>query len=637
MKRALFGLCLLVGCGAPPDPDPQLSLTIQAAPDVLESENWTTPSAVLRAFLLEDGVPRRVAPTRWIAIDPSLGSVDEEGRFIAGGARGGVARVAAELDHEGEVLRAETEIAIRVRRDVVITPGLSPAIVSAFEAATPVDDPLSAPFIRYPLDGARVPNDLAPPSIQWDDEWDGAGRDVIRVTLESPYARVHAYLDGAQIDGAWTVDDASWALIAEASRGETVEVEVARLGDGTYAPSTRVRFEMGSRALTLSMLAWELSIDPQRSRLVELDPSSSAGSEVVDLGAAECTGCHAVAIDDDRLAATVDRLFTGIYDVASGEELARITPPLDGVAFQPGGSLLIGSRASDGASALFAFDRASGEPVAMDALPSDAGFAAWSPDGASLAFVRGGSDAAEGSSGPTSIAIAAHQGDAFGEPRTVHEGSALSDAPEGGETDSHPSFSPDGVWIAFAHGTSSHAALEGSTPASSALYLVPAAGGEPVRLEAAMGAEGDSLAFWPVFAPRMTIEEDGTRLYWLAFYSRMPYGNPIAGTRGSSHRQLWVAAIDPARADGGDPSFPPFRVAAQRIDRDQLGAAWRARSCVAEEGACRVDSQCCSGACIDGACGPPLACRPLGASCDDGSPCCGELVCESSQCAEVVE
>ena len=30
-----------------------------------------------------------------------------------------------------------------------------------------------------------MPNDLAPPSIQWDDEWDGAGRDVIRVTLES--------------------------------------------------------------------------------------------------------------------------------------------------------------------------------------------------------------------------------------------------------------------------------------------------------------------------------------------------------------------------------------------------------------------------------------------------------------------
>ena len=634
MKRTIFGLCLLMGCGAPPDPEPERSLTIAAAPDVLESENGTTPSAVLRAFLLEDGVPRRVFPTRWIAIDPRLGRVDAEGRFIAVGARGGVARVAAELDHEGEVLRAETEIAIRVRRDVVVTPGLSPAIVSAFEAATPVADPLRAPFVRYPLDGARVPNDLAAPAIQWDDDWDGAGRDSIRVTLESPYARVHAYLDGAQIDAAWTVDGVSWDLIAESSGGEAIEVEVARLGDGTYAPSARVRFEMSARALTLSMLAWELSIDPQRSRLVELDPSSSAESELVDLGAAECTGCHAVAIDDDRLAATVDRLFTGIYDVASSAEVARITPPLDGVAFQPGGSLLIGSRTVDGASALFAFDRASGDPVAME-LPVGAAFAAWSADGASLAFVQGGSDGAEGTRGPTSIAIAALQGGALGEPRVVHEGRALSDAPEGGETDSHPSFSPDGGWIAFAHGTSSHAALEGETPASSALYLVAAAGGDPVRLDAAMGAEGDSLAFWPVFAPRMTVEEDGTRLYWLAFYSRMPYGNPIAGTRGSGHRQLWVAAIDPAR--DGDPSFPPFRVGAQRIDRDQLGAAWRLQSCVAEEGACRVDSQCCSGACTEGVCAPSLACRPLGASCGAESPCCGELLCESGQCAEVVE
>src|SRR5690606_30570455 len=46
---------LLAACAEdPPLPMPELALTIHAAPDALESENGTTPSAVLRAFLLED-------------------------------------------------------------------------------------------------------------------------------------------------------------------------------------------------------------------------------------------------------------------------------------------------------------------------------------------------------------------------------------------------------------------------------------------------------------------------------------------------------------------------------------------------------------------------------------------------------
>ncbi len=632
MKRSILLAALLCACGGTP-PTPERSLTLAAAPDALLSENGTHPSAVLRAFLVEDDVPTRVEPTRWVLVTPGLGAIDDEGRFVASGARGGVVRVAAELELDGETLRAETALTVRVRRDVVASPGLSPSIVASFESATPVDDPRAAPFLRYPLDGARVPNDLAPPSIQWDDDWDSSGQqDPIRVTLRSPYAEVHGYLDGSQIEGEWSVDAASWSLLARSSGGETIEIEAARLGRDTVAPGNRVSIQMSERALGLAMIAWELSIDPQRSRLVDLDLASSDAGTVMDLGATECAGCHSVALEGDRFAATIDRLYTGLFD-ADGELVAAIEPPLDAVAFQPGGALLIGSREVEGASALFAFDRASGE--AMDvALPTDAGFAAWSPDGSALAYVIGGSDAATGTRGPTSIARAEWDGSALGAPATLHEGSELSAMPEGGETDSHPTFSPDGALLAFAHGTSSHAIADGSTPASSALYVLR--DGEAVRLERAMGPEGDGLAFWPVFAPRATIEGDGTRTYWLAFYSRMPYGNERAGTRGSPRRQLWVAAIDPAITEG-DPSFAPFRVASQRVDRDQLAGAWRALSCGGESASCRVDSQCCSGVCEEGACGPALECRPLGASCDEASPCCESLTCEAGQCSEDVE
>lgn len=626
---------LLAACGAPAD-EPELTLTIAAAPDALLSDNGTRPSAVLRAFLVQGDVPTRVAPTRWILVDPGLGAIDEEGRFVASGARGGVARVAAELDVEGgETLRAETSVTVRVRRDVVASPGLSPSIVSSFASATPVNDPRRAPFLRHPIDGARVPNDIAAPSIQWEDGWDSAGRqDPLRVTLRSPFAEVHAYLDGTRVEGEWTADEASWALLARSTRGGSIEIEVARLGDGTVAPGNRATIWMSEHALSLAMVAWELSIDPQRSRLVDLDPTSGLAGTVMDLGASECTGCHGVAIDDDGLAATIDRRYTGLFD-ASGAAVATIEPPLDAVAFQPGGSLLVGSRSVDGASALFAFERASGAPASLTGLPTAAGFPAWSPGGAVLAYVDGGSDGVNGTRGPTSIASVAWDGSAFGAPVVLHDGRDLADMPEGGETDSHPTFSPDGALLAFAHGTSSHAAPDGGEPARSALYLLSASGGEPVRLEAAMGPEGDGLAFWPVFAPRATIERDGTRHYWLAFYSRMPYGNERAGTRGGARRQLWIAAIDPTR--DGDPSYAPFRLPAQRVDRDQLAGAWRALSCAAPDASCRTDSQCCSGVCELGACAPAIECRPLGASCDEASPCCGELACDAGQCTEVIE
>lgn len=635
MKRAVALVFLLAACGG--DPSPEISLALEAAPDVLDSDNGTTPSAVLRAFLVEDGVSRRVAPTRWIALDPSLGVIDEEGRFIANGTRGGIARIAAELDLDGETLRAETRITVRVRRDVVATPGLSTSVVSVFEGATPVNDPQRAPFLRYPLDGARVPNDVAAPTIQWDDDWEGAGQDLLRVAIESPFARVYGYLDGSQVREAWTVDDKSWALIANSSGGQDVEVEVARLrDDGTYVPSPRVRFWMSSRALHLSLVAWELSIDPAASRLVEIDPARGTESRILELGEAHCAGCHAVAIDEHQLAATIDRLSTDIFDMATGTAIARIEPPLDGLAFQPGGSLLIGSRTVESTSELFAFDRTSGEAIPMESLPTNAGFPTWAPDGRALAFIDGGNDGTDGTTGRTSLSVIPFQGNMFGAPTVLHDGADLADAPEGGETDSHPSYSPDGDWIVFAHGTSSHSTLDGDLPAQSALYLVRATGGEPIRLSAAMGREGDSIAFWPELAPRTTLEEDGTRLYWVAFYSRMPYGNEFEGTRGKQRRQLWVAAFDPSRTDG-DPSFAPFRVPGQRIDRDQLGGAWLPRSCHADGDECRVDSECCSGVCNDGMCAPAAMCRPRGASCDDVNPCCNELTCQDSQCVEVIE
>src|SRR5690606_5220131 len=141
----------------------------------------------------------------------------------------------------------------------------------------------------------------------------------------------------------------------------------------------------------------------------------------------------------------------------------------------------------------------------------------------------------------------------------AHEGLDLEGSLEGGQTDSRPTWSPDSRWIAFAHGTRSISSIDpGGAPPRAGLYLVPREGGAPLRLDRGMGREGPVDAFWPVFSPFVTRDESGGPRFWLAYYSRQPYGNARAGTRGTGRRQLWVMAIDPALAERGeDPSHPP--------------------------------------------------------------------------------
>src|SRR5690606_22875059 len=140
---------------------------------------------------------------------------------------------------------------------------------------------------------------------------------------------------------------------------------------------------------------------------------------------------------------------------------------------------------------------------------------------------------------------------------------------------SRPTFSPDSRFLAFAHGTRSISTDDGFDVPRASLYLVPREGGEALRLARGMGREGPIDAFWPVFSPFVTVEPDGTRLYWLAFYSRQHYGNAKAGTRGTQRRQLWVMAIDPARAEAGeDPSHPPYWLPGQDARVDNIAAIW---------------------------------------------------------------
>ena len=90
--------------------------------------------------------------------------------------------------------------------------------------------------------------------------------------------------------------------------------------------------------------------------------------------------------------------------------------------------------------------------------------------------------------------------------------------------------------------------------------VVPAAGGTPVALANANGADAPlTTNSWPRWSPDHGTFR-GKRLYWVAFSSRRPYGLSLAGSAGAdtTKPQLWFAAVavdDAGAVPTTDPSF----------------------------------------------------------------------------------
>ncbi|MEM1418544.1 MAG: hypothetical protein AAGH15_26860, partial [Myxococcota bacterium] len=169
----------------------------------------------------------------------------------------------------------------------------------------------------------------------------------------------------------------------------------------------------------------------------------------------------------------------------------------------------------------------------------------------------------------------------------------LADEPEGGRAIAHPTFGPEPSWLVFAHGPQSWLG-EDEAPTRAALYLSREEGA-PARL-ANLLPHGVASATWPRFAPRPTGTGSLER-YWLVFLSRAPFGNDDAGTRGTLHRQLWLAALDANAPAGTDPSRAPVRLPLQNVEAQSLGADFRARACAEVGEACSASAQCCLGRC----------------------------------------
>ena len=372
--------------------------------------------------------------------------------------------------------------------------------------------------LYYPLDGTLYPANLTPPT--W--SWEAAGEGPWRIEVSA--------LDGATVAAQATVheprfvpDAPSWSVWRALLGDGRGQVRVVDLSSGLASASASFAFaEPAVGTLVFRWVTAPFHADPLlRTRLRRQSVSELESTPLVpDLPLAPCRGCHAIHPDGDSLAVQVRDPYEPhtewLHPHAHGSTRALDLPAppfgrTSGLAWTPDGALVVAmdleldySVEPDGleltvhASDLARVDPTSGawqlvagasDPTAVEDFPDV------SPDGATLAFVRGPRiDVVEGDLDIWTVPL-----------RGEHAGRArpLEGASGGGIAHYFPRHSPDGRWIAFVRSNGGYFARPEAD-----LYLVPATGGEARRLAVNTAGRMDSWPSWSL---------DGR---WLAWASR---------------------------------------------------------------------------------------------------------------------
>lgn len=219
-----------------------------------------------------------------------------------------------------------------------------------------------------------------------------------------------------------------------------------------------------------------------------------------------CVGCHAVSSASHRIGAVVGPIpGRAVIHTLSGEKVD--IPDIDAVYYgwSPNGEQVA---ISDSSADIYILELASGsltplsgasDPQVTEIMP------AWSSDGETIAFVR--------SSTPPGTAGASVEGpcDIYTVPASGGVAQPLPGA-SGDGFNYYPTYSPDGRWLAFTRHTTGFTTY---SDGAAEIFLVPADGGERIRLAANDAHDGTPLEnvsnSWPTWSRKGE---------WLAFNSK---------------------------------------------------------------------------------------------------------------------
>ncbi|HWA73877.1 MAG TPA: hypothetical protein VG937_16155 [Polyangiaceae bacterium] len=480
-------------------------------------------------------------------------------------------------------------------------------------------DPGLEPVLLYPSHETMFPVNVAHVRFTWNAP-EGA---LFALDFKGPNTEVRV----VTAEPFWLASDEEWDWIAESNRGHDVTLELHAIEPAepqevwSSPPAT---FSFSREAVEGAIYYWSTGSQGVMKALLA-DPNPVKFYTDPEGGdAATCTGCHTLSRDGKRLAVgygglalrvvsvpertvTVNGGTAGGADPMPGKMMPadKAAIPAAWTTFSPDGKRLLVAAGGK----LTLLDSNTGMPVGSDAgvVTMPAGMIATHPDWSALGdqvaltlAEKGGDKSTEGGS----IALLPYRGGTFGAPEVI-----VPKAP-GMDNNYFPSFSPDSRYIAFVSGSG-----KSEDAKSASLRLVEVATRKVIELprlnqrvnnQDGLTNLGNSMPTW---APSTTA---GT--FWLAFSSIRQYADlrPLD----KKQDQIWIAAIDPTRAD---PSFAAFWAPFQSILQGNHRAFW---THTAEDRQCRCVDVCgddidndCNGSADEAGCVSGCADREV---CGDG-------------------